>query len=143
MLSPCYNCFRIRLEVIGIGTPLSTTEIQKANQFLSRIKPLLATNDCVFMTSQKNKDFDRLFSMKHNQKIDVLKSLTANDCVKIEPNNNSRFEQSEVYVFLKCVEILVYGESQSHKLYIKIYIRERSDYDTVIAISFHEEGLYD
>ena len=73
----------------------------------------------------------------------IMKQLCPEDCIKVEPNNNPRFEQTDIFVFLKCVEILVYGESETHKLYIKIYLREQKTYDTVIVISFHEEGLHD
>ena len=69
-------------------------------------------------------------------------SIRPEDCVKIEPNNNPRFVDSDVYVFIKNDEIMVYGELELHKLYIKIYLREKKTYDTVIVISFHEEGLH-
>ena len=38
---------------------------------------------------------------------------------------------------------LVYGENETHKLYIKMYLAETPSFDIVIVISFHEEGMYD
>ncbi len=128
--------------MIRIGTPLSETDFVKVKEFLTKIKPLLASNECTFQISEKNKDFDRQFSLRDAEKINIIKSLTAEDCVKVEPNNNPRFTDTDVYVFIKCVEIVVYGEVEPHKLYIKIYLREKKTYDTVIVISFHEEGLH-
>lgn len=128
--------------MIRIGTPLSETDFVKVKEFLTKIKPLLASNECTFQMSEKNKDFDRQFSLRDAEKINIIKSLTSEDCVKVEPNNNPRFADTDVYVFIKCVEIVVFGETEPHKLYIKIYLREKKTYDTVIVISFHEEGLH-
>lgn len=129
--------------MIHIGIPLSDTELIKVKALLAEIKPLLASNECIFQQSAKNKDFDRRYPLRHEDKVKIIKQLCPEDCVKVEPNNNPRFEQTDIFVFLKCVEILVYGESETHKLYIKIYLREQKTYDTVIVISFHEEGLHD
>jgi len=128
--------------VIRIGTPLSETDFVRVKKFLTKIKPLLASNECTFQISEKNKDFDRQFSLRDAEKINIIKSLTPEDCVKVDPNDNPRFAESEVYVFIKCVEIIVFGESELHKLYIKIYLSEKKTYDTVIVISFHEEGMH-
>lgn len=81
--------------------------------------------------------------MKDADKIKILKDLVPEDCVKIESNDNPRYEESEVYVFIKLVEILVFGETEPHKLYIKMYLREHTTFDVVIVISFHEEGMHD
>ena len=129
--------------MIHIGTPLSDIEFIKVKEFLAKIRPLLVSNECNFKPSEKNKDFDRKCPLKHEEKVNIIKSLIPEDCVKVEPNNNPRFEDTEVFVFIKCVEIVVYGETEPKKLYIKIYLREQKNYDNVIVISFHEEGLYD
>ncbi len=128
--------------MIRIGIPLSETDFAKAKEFLARIRPLLASNECTFQISEKNKNFDRQYPMKDNEKVEIIRLLRPEDCVKIEPNNNPRFVDSDVYVFIKNDEIMVYGELELHKLYIKIYLREKKTYDTVIVISFHEEGLH-
>lgn len=128
--------------MIRIGIPLSETDFAKAKEFLARIRPLLASNECTFPISEKNKNFDRQYPMKDNEKVGIIRLLTPEDCVKIEPNNNPRFVDADVYVFIKNAEIMVYGELELHKLYIKIYLREKKTYDTVIVISFHEEGLH-
>ena len=101
------------------------------------------TKECQFQVSMKNNEFDKQFNLKHDQKIDIIKSLACNECIKIEPNNSSRYMDAEVYVFIKSVELPVYGELEPIKLYIKMYLNEQTKYDIVIVISFHEEGLYD
>ena len=129
--------------MVTISQQITPADYKKAQTFLLRIKPVLTTGDCTFATTAKNKSFERQFSLRHEQKIKIIKSLTADDCIKVEPNNNPRFEKSEIYVFLKCVTLPVYGEDESHTIYIKIYLVEMQPYDSVIVISFHEEGQYD
>ncbi len=73
---------------------------------------------------------------------EILRSLTADDCTAIEPNNNSRYPDAEVYKFIKNCRLSVYGEDTDVKLYIKTYLREGKTRDIVIVISFHEEGMY-
>ena len=75
-------------------------------------------------------------------KKDILRSLTADDCIGIEPNNNPRYPEAEVYKFIKACRLYVYGEETNVTLYIKAYLREKQYYDVVIVISFHEEGMY-
>jgi len=84
-----------------------------------------------------------MFPLRHEEKVRIIKELLPEDCVKVEPNDNPRFEQTDIFVFIKSVEIMVYGEEEPHKLYIKIYLREQKNYDTVIVISFHEEGVFE
>lgn len=81
--------------------------------------------------------------MTQDEKISILLSLSAEDCCQIEPNNNPGYDENDVYVFIKDAELLCYGEPQTVNLYIKMYIRETKTYDTVIVISFHEEGMHD
>lgn len=129
--------------MIRIANRLSAADYQKAEEFLKRIKPLLQTRECQFKKSLKNTTFDQQFNLRDEHKIDIIKSLTADDCVKIGPNDNPRYADSEVYQFIKCVELLVYGENEVHKLYIKMYLAVQPTYDIVIVISFHKEGEYD
>lgn len=128
--------------MICIANRLSAANYKKAEEFLKRIKPLLATNECQFKKSLKNTAFDQQFNLRNEQKIEIIKSLTADDCIKIAPNDNLRYADSEVYQFIKYVELLVYGENESHKLYVKMYLAEQTHFDIVIVISFHEEGEY-
>jgi hypothetical protein len=117
--------------------------MQKAEAFLIRIKPILATRECIFAQNEKNKNFDRQFNLRHDEKISILKSLTASDCVKIGPNNNPRYCESEVYVFIKKITLAPYGnEEQELELYIKAYINSEKWNEMVVVISFHEEGMY-
>ena len=68
--------------------------------------------------------------------------LEEHDCIKIEPNNNPRYTDSEVYVFSKDCKLFIYGEEEILTLYIKMYVQESSNYDVVIVISFHQEGMH-
>ena len=86
--------------------------------------------------------FDRGYNLTDAQKCDILQTLTCDDCVKIEPNNNERYPDNEIYVFLKTCSIDVYGEDEFVKLYIKLYIQITPSYDEVVIISFHQEALY-
>ena len=90
-----------------------------------RIRPLLRTKECQFKKSMKNTTFDRQFNLRNEQKIDIINSLTAGDCVKIGRNDNLRYADAEVYQFIKCVELMVYGENETHKLYLKMYLAEQ------------------
>ena len=110
---------------------------------MSKIRPLLKTNDVKIEPTPKNKQFDREINMRHADKIKVLETLTADDCTKIEPNNNSRYPNSEVFFFLKNIKVIVYGEIENPLVYIKMYVAELSMNDCVIVISFHKEGMHD
>lgn len=81
--------------------------------------------------------------MTQDEKTNILLSLSAEDCCQIEPNNSPGYGENVVYVFIKDAELFCYGEPQTVNLYIKMYIRETKTYDTVIVISFHEEGMHD
>ena len=123
---------------------LTTTQKETATEFLEKIKPYLCTNMCYFKPSTKNKIFDRKYGLKHNEKVELIKSLTADDCIKIEPNNNPRYEDAEVFVFLKNdIEITIFGEPNSVSIYIKIYYLSTSQCDKIICISFHESGMHE
>ena len=130
-------------EVILIQYLLSTEDYEKARVFIKRINPLLQTGDFQIEKTEKNKIFDRKFSLTDQKKRSILRSLTADDCYQIELNNNPRYKTNEVYKFFKEVDLIVFGELESTKLYLKMYIRELNTYDMVIVISFHEEGIHD
>ena len=72
----------------------------------------------------------------HEEKVNIIKSLEKHDCIKIEPNNNPRYTDSEVYVFSKDCKLFIYGEEEILTLYIKMYVQESSNYDVVIVIFF-------
>ena len=67
--------------MIRIGIPLSETDFAKAKEFLARIRPLLASNECTFQISEKNKNFDRQYPMKDNEKVEIIRLLRPEDCV--------------------------------------------------------------
>lgn len=129
--------------MIPIRTELSPDDYKKAQEFIKRMKPLLATGDITIVPTQKNIEFDRLYAFPEAKKIEVIKSLSAADCYQIEPNDNQRFGNEDVYKFFKEIGLLSYGVPEAVKLYLKLYIRERPRYDTVIVISFHEEGWHE
>lgn len=129
--------------MIRISYSLPPEDYKKAEAFIKKITPLLNTGDFQIEKSEKNNAFDRQFSLTHQKKCEILKALTADDCYSIEPNNNKRYEASEVYKFFKEEELLVFGEHEAIRLYLKMYVREKKSYDIVIVISFHEEGLHD
>ena len=86
--------------------------------------------------------FDRQYSLSHEAKVNILKALTAEDCLEVGPNNNPRYPKSEVYTFIKSLNILSYGEEENVKLYIKMYLVEQKNSDVVIVISLHQEGMH-
>lgn len=129
--------------MILINRLLSADDYEKARLFLKRVQPLLSTNECIFKQSAKNIEFDRRYNQSHAQKIGILKSLSAEDCIKIEPNNNPRYTESEVYVFIKDLTLDVYGQNENVKVYVKMYLNEQKHYDIVIVISLHPEGMHD
>lgn len=129
--------------MLNISNYLSPEEYQKAETFLARIRPLLKTNDVTISQNYKNKEFDREYNLTNEEKIELLESLTAEDCTKIAPNDNPRYPDSEVFFFLKNIQVVVYGEPDDPCVYIKMYVAELPTYDKVIVISFHKEGMHD
>ena len=116
---------------------------EKAEAFLKKIRPLLFTKEYTFVQRDKNMEFDRLYSLTDEQKAEIIKSLTPADCISVEPNDNPRYPDAEVYAFIKGQQLLSYGEVEYVKLYIKMYLNEQKRNDMVIVISFHPEGMYE
>ena len=122
---------------------LNQNDHKRAEEFLKKVRGLLSTNDCTFMQSEKNRAFDDEIPLRDADKRELLKRLTADDCVKICPNENPRYPDADVFIFIKELELPVYGEPENVNLYVKMYIREGRIYDLVIVISFHREGMHD
>lgn len=116
---------------------------EKVKEFLKRMRPLLATTDYTIEQNCKNKNFDEKYPINSSEKTKILKSLTVDDCIKIDNNKNTQYADAELYFFIKDVSICCYGEDENICLYLKIYIRKNSYYDMIIIISFHEEGTYE
>ena len=131
------------MEVISIDNQLTKEEIEKVKEFLSWVQPLIFSNDFTIKPSEKNHNFDIEFSMKHEDKKEILQSLTVDDCIEIRTNTNPHYQDAELYIFLKSVEYFFYGEPQTIDIYIKMYIKQYNYYDKVIVISFHKEGEFD
>ena len=110
---------------------------------MTRARALLPTGQCTFVLTDKNKELDKNYNLKHQEKIDIIKSLMPDDCVDIRENDNPRYPEAELFVFLKSGTLEVYGELESVMLYIKEYIIDDHNMEMLIVISFHEEGLYD
>lgn len=139
----CYNSITKDAEVIHISELLTESERKKAEEFLKRMKGLLATGEYTIRPSWKNTEFDDEYPLREEQKRSVLRSLTINDCIKVEANTNQRYEAAELFFFLKDAAFMIYGEETKVKIYLKMYIRETKTHDMVIVISFHKDGLYD
>ena len=107
------------------------------------MKGLLVTGEYTIRPSWKNTEFDDEYPLREEQKRSVLRSLTINDCIKVEANTNQRYEAAELFFFLKDAAFMIYGEETKVKIYLKMYIRETKTHDMVIVISFHKDGLYD
>jgi hypothetical protein len=123
---------------------LSPEDCKKVEAFLAKIRPMIKTGDVRIEQTEKNILFDKKYNMRHAEKIKVIESLTAEDCTKIELNNNPRYPLVDVHFFLKDVHTMTYyGEPAQPCVYIKMYAQECSTYDEVVTISFHEEGMHD
>ncbi len=129
--------------MISIKNVLSPNERVKVKEFLEKIKPYLKAHEYEIKVNSKNKEFDRVFNLRDQEKQDILTSLTVDDCVRIANNDNSNYEDSEIYIFLKKTTLFVYGEIDEIELYIKMYLQDCGYYDTIIVISFHKSGEFE
>lgn len=131
------------IEVIIISFSLTEENRLKIEDFLKQCYALLRTNDYKIEVRDKNEDFDDQYPMTDQEKRSVLLSLTVDDCVAIEPNTNPRFSDAEIFFFKKDKMLIVYGEEELVKLYIKMYTQTFPAYDRICVISFHKDGVYD
>ncbi len=122
---------------------LSICDIEKTQRFLERAKGILATGDFKVEKNYKNNAFDDEFPLKHEDKLQILRSLTVEDCFKIAPNDNLRYEEAEVYFFTKNAKLFSFGEEEIVALYLKMYITETKFGEMIVVISFHREGMYE
>lgn len=129
--------------MIKIEIQLSDMERESVRVFLARVKSLLITGEYIIKPSWKNTEFDDKYALRDAQKRKILKSLTVDDCIKIEDNTNARYDTATLFFFIKDVSIEAYGEVELVSLFLKMYIKEIKTHDTVIVISFYEEGMYD
>ena len=127
-----------------MNNSLSPADYNKAEAFLAKIRPLIKTGDVTIEQTEKNKIFDKKYNLRFADKLKVIESLTANDCTKIELNNNPMYPMVDIHFFLKDIKAAsYYGEPANPCVYIKMYTHEHSTYDEVVTISFHEEGMHD
>lgn len=119
-----------------------TDQLKEIEEFLKTAYALLATKECQIKKNEKNNSFDRKYNLRHDEKLDILRSLTVEDCIDVSPNQDTRYQDCMVFEFIKDVTISCYGEMESVKLYIKQYICEANNRELVVVISFHEEGMY-
>lgn len=111
---------------------------------MKKVKGLFPTGQWTIKQTEKNKDLERKYNLRHQQKEEILKSLEADDCIDILQNEKPGFPDAEMFVFLKPVLLDHYGEPVDVKLYIKEYVMlDNYNMEMLIVVSFHEEGLYD
>ena len=101
------------------------------------------TGQITFAKRNKNIEFDRKYNLKDAEKRKIIRELTVDDCIGIEPNDNPRYEDVEVYKFLKEISVSFFGENEVVKLYLKGYITVTGSIEMVVVISFHEDGIYE
>lgn len=129
--------------MIFIEKVLTPDEKQKVSEFLDKMKSLLITNDYTFKVSDKNTETDRLYALRDKDKVKILKALKTEDCIDITLNKNPRFDDSEMYIFLKKVNVSILGETEKIELYIKLYIKWYPSFDKIIVVSFHKSQMYE
>ncbi len=129
--------------MFAICPGLSQIDLSKVEGFLRHAKALLPTGSFTIQQSEKNKEFDRKFNLRHDDKRKILQALTPQDCISVEPNNNPRYLDCEVYKFIKGYNLPYYGQIEQILLYIKMYIQEGKHDEMIIVISLHEEGMHD
>ena len=122
---------------------LALEERQRVEAFLKRVRALLPTKQCTFAPTDKNKSFDNKYNLRHDQKIDIIRSITVDDFIEIKRNEVPMYPDADLYVFYKTVKLLAYGEEAEVVVYVKEYILEDKNMEMVIVISLHEEGLHD
>ena len=122
---------------------LNDSERKRVRAFLAKAHSLLATGDYTIQPSWKNTEFDDKYALRDSQKRAILKTLTVEDCIRIEDNTNTRYDEATLFFFIKEVSIEAYGEEETVRLYLKMYIKETKTNEMIIVISFHEEGKYD
>lgn len=103
----------------------------------------MPTGQITFAIRDKNSEFDCKYNFKDAEKRKIIRELTADDCIGIEPNDNPRYADAEVYKFLKEISVSFYGEDEVVKLYVKGYIMVTRSMEMVVVISFHEDGIYE
>lgn len=116
---------------------------ERVEIFLNKASALFPTKQYTFAMSEKNKALDYEFNLRDHDKVQILKSLTAEDCIEIRKNDNIRYPDADIFIFIKQVDLESYGYPETVKLYIKDYIIEDQQMEMVIVISFHREGMHD
>ena len=112
--------------------------------FLDRAKALFPTSQYTFKPSDKNRELDIEFNLRDQEKVEILKSLTAEDCIEIRQNDNVRYPDADIFIFMKQVSLESCGEGITVTLYSKDYvITVPPNMEMVIVISFHREGMHD
>lgn len=83
--------------MIKIEIQLSDMERESVRVFLARVKSLLITGEYIIKPSWKNTEFDDKYALRDAQKREILKSLTVDDCIKIEDNTNARYDTATLF----------------------------------------------
>ncbi len=116
----------------------------KVEEFLAAVKSIIKTGDFIIEPRDKNIAFMQKYKIKHRDAICMVEQLELEDCYSVEPNNNPRYAEAEVYKFKRKYDLRGYKEdTESVVVYIKMYLMEKKTYDDVVAISFHRDGDID
>lgn len=120
------------------------TQIEsKAAQFLAAAKSIMQTGDLTIQQRAKNIDFMQKYQIKHQDAISMVRQLEPKNCYAIEPNDNQRYADAEVYKFKRSYDLAYYGVVEAVMVYIKMYLVEEKSYDYIMVISFHRDGELD
>ena len=116
----------------------------KIQEFLTTVKSIMKTEQLTILPRTKNIAFMQKYKIKHRDAICMVEQLELEDCYSVEPNNNPRYAEAEVYKFKRKYDLRGYKEdTESVVVYIKMYLMEKKTYDDVVAISFHRDGEID
>jgi len=118
---------------------LDETKRRQVEGFLKKVHAICAVGGVTIAPREKNKAFQRRFNLSHSKQIKIIQALCADSCTAIEPNDNPRYEGSTVYKFKQEFELFSFGEKETVRMYIKMYITKVTYYDEVIVISFHKD----
>ena len=96
----------------GDTSCLSEPDQARVKEFLDRAKALFPTSQYTFKPSDKNRELDIQFNLRDQEKVEILKSLTAEDCIEIRQNDNVRYPDADIFIFMKQVSLESYGEEE-------------------------------
>lgn len=79
------------------------------------MRPLIKFGEYTIQRNWKNEEFEETYPMRDADRRRILDSLSAEDCIRINRNTNPRYDDAEVFVFLKDAAVYIYGEMENIK----------------------------